>query len=241
MINYLWILSDTLVLESYNKDMKSFEIIFEDKDIIVVNKPAGMPTQSSQKKKGEDLYNALQEFLNNRDQKQVYLALHHRLDAATSGLVLFCKNKHFNKAITDLFRDKKIIKKYLAIVDIQDSLTENEWTVENKLIEYRFKHFKKAKSSPKGKTALTTFKLIKQTEKSALIECFPQTGRLHQIRVHLAQAGTPIQGDFHYNKDYKNHEFKLCAHALSFSHPRTKELIELKVECPFDLSNRENS
>lgn len=211
------------------------DIIFEDLNIIVVNKPAGMPTQASEKKKSKDLYSTLQEFLNLREGKQVYLALHHRLDAATSGLVLFCKNKHFNKAVTDLFREKKIQKTYLALVDIHKAIGQDEWTVENKLTEYRVKHFKKAKSSKNGKVAITQFKVLDQNEKQALIKCSPETGRLHQIRVHLSEAGLPIVGDFHYNKNFNKEEFKLAAIGMSFIHPKTKKELTLETPAPFSL------
>ncbi len=211
-------------------------IVYEDEDIIIVNKPQGMPTQSSETKKIPDLYNSLQKFLNQRDHKKVYLALHHRLDAATPGLVLFCKNKKYNKYITDLFREKQIEKKYLAKVDISSAPPPKEWTIENKLSEYKIKHFKKAKSSKSGKTAITKFKLIAINESSAIIECYPLTGRLHQIRVHLSEANLPIQGDFHYNKNFKkNDTLKLCAYSLSFNHPRSKETLTVEIEPDFKL------
>lgn len=208
-------------------------IIYEDQDIIIVNKPAGMPTQASQKAKGDDLYSTLQHTLNQREGKEVYLALHHRLDAATSGLVLFCKNRKFNKAITDLFREKKIQKKYMTMVDINRPIENQEWTIENKLIEYRYKHYKKAKSSKNGKIAITSFKVLKLFEESALIQCTPLTGRLHQIRVHLSEMGLPVQGDFHYNKNYKKNDFRLCAYFLSFLHPHSQESLTIEIPCPF--------
>lgn len=202
-------------------------IIFEDDILIIVDKPAGMPTQSSEAGSKADLYSEMKSFLNQRESREIYLALHHRLDAATSGLVLFCKNPKFNKAVTDLFRDKKIEKKYLAWVDNPRAMAiENEWIIENKLIEYKFKNYKKAKSSKNGKPAKTTFRLIENSQDATLIECIPHTGRLHQIRVHLAEYGLPIQGDFHYNPNYKKSSFKLRAFSMRFHHPKTnKELI----------------
>lgn len=208
-------------------------IIFEDSDILIVNKPAGLASQDSQKGSKKSLYTHLQEYLKNRDGDQAYLALHHRLDAQTSGLMLFCKAPQYNKFITDLFREKKIIKKYITRVDLSEPIENENWSVENKLIEFRFKHFKKAKASASGKTAITHFKLLAQDQASALIECSPQTGRLHQIRVHLADLKTPIQGDFHYNKNYKSHEFKLCAFHLSFHHPRTNKFLTFEIEPEF--------
>lgn len=208
-------------------------IIYEDNELIIVNKPANMPTQASEKKKQEDLYTSLQTYLNQRDGQEVYLALHHRLDAATSGLILFSKSKSVNKAITDMFREKSICKKYQCLVDLNEPLQAEQWEVKNKIIEYRYKHFKKAKSSPNGKTAHTKFKLLEQMPQCARLECEPLTGRLHQIRVHLAEMGLPVQGDFHYNKHYKQNEFKLCAFYLAFKHPLTKKQIEVSIPIPF--------
>ena len=87
-------------------------IVYEDDYILVVNKTHGMPTQWTEKKKGTDLYSELQNYLETREGKSIYLALHHRLDAATVGLILFNKDKSVNKNITNLFRDKTIEKTY---------------------------------------------------------------------------------------------------------------------------------
>lgn len=218
--------------------MKSFEnyipeIIYEDYIIIVVNKPAGLATQNTQNPKKENLYGLLQKFLNKREGKEIYLALHHRLDAATSGLVMFCKNRNYNKYITDLFRDKNITKIYHAIVDTSGKESiEDEWEVVNHLKTYSIKHFKKAKSANKGDLAITSFKKIKEKNNFALIECYPQTGRLHQIRVHLAEDGLPVVGDFHYHPKKQQGELMLHATELKFIHPKTKEDLHLKSEIP---------
>jgi RluA family pseudouridine synthase len=214
-------------------------IVFEDDYILVVNKPHGMPTQGSEKKKSADLYSELQNYLETREGQPVYLALHHRLDAATAGLILFAKDKSVNKEITDLFREKTIEKTYECLVDIEAPIELEEWTVKNKLTEYRFKHFKKAKSSSKGKSAQTKFVLLEQTTNCARIQCKPLTGRLHQIRVHLSEDKMPVQGDFHYNEKFRKISkqqpttLKLCATQLSFAHPKTKEKVSFKIKPEF--------
>ncbi len=211
----------------------AIEIVFEDDIFVIVNKPAGLATQNTQNPKKPNLYARLQEQLNLREGKTVYLALHHRLDAATSGLVLFCKNRKYNKYVTDLFREKKIQKSYLAIVDIlKDESLRDHWTIANKLKTYKIRHFKKAKSSNKGDESITEFNLIKRNGKKALVECRPLTGRLHQIRVHLAESGLPIQGDFHYHPQKQKGELMLHAHSLAFIHPVSKQEICIKAELP---------
>lgn len=222
-------------------------IVFEDSHLIVIDKPHDMPTQSSEKKKGDDLYNELKRYLAQRENKKVYLALHHRLDAATSGLILFSKDSKINKGVTELFREKKIQKKYVCEVECLKQDQESSplfqedykdgWKVQNKLIEYRFKHFKKAKSSKSGKNAETHFKILSLNYPLARIECSPVTGRMHQIRVHLAELGLPIKGDFHYNPNFKKQKeksiLKLCATELIFTHPLTKETLHLKTQPHF--------
>ena len=213
-------------------------ILYEDNIIIAINKPDGLPTQSSENGNKKDLYNQLQYYLNERDKKPVYLALHHRLDAAASGVIIFCKNKYYNKFFTDLFRDKKIKKTYLAVVDIEDDkLLKDKWTIENKLKTYKFRNFKKAQSANKGDLAITHFKLLKRAKENALIECTPETGRLHQIRVHLSECKLPIKGDFHYNKNKSKSGERLMLHAqqISFIHPKTRKLIEITANSPFQL------
>ena len=97
-------------------------IVYEDEHILVINKPHGQPTQSSEKTGLIDLYSELNSFLEQREGAPVYLALHHRLDAATAVLILFCKNRNLNRVITTLFREKLIHKVYECLVDIQEPI-----------------------------------------------------------------------------------------------------------------------
>lgn len=214
------------------------EIVYEDSVLLVAHKPAGLATQTGQSKHQSSLYTLLKKQLHKREGKEIYLALHHRIDAATAGLVLFCKNKHYNKFITDLFRNKKIKKSYIAIVDKNIDHIQAKWRVENKLKSYQVKHFKKAKSAETGDEAITDFILLKESAKRAMIECMPQTGRLHQIRVHLSEMGLPIVGDFHYNKRKSNEQLLLYAYKLAFRHPKTKEI--LSVEFPINFEDKLN-
>ncbi len=198
------------------------KIAYEDEIFLIIDKPPGLPTQNTQNPKKENLYSMALEFLEQREGRETYLALHHRLDAATAGLVLFCKNKRYNKYVTDLFRDRKIEKSYLALVEVlkPESLKE-EFEVHNKLKTYKMRHFKKAKSATKGDEAITFFKLIENRGSTALLECFPKTGRLHQIRVHLSELGLPVVGDFHYHPKKQSGNLKLLANQLSFVHPKS--------------------
>jgi 23S rRNA pseudouridine1911/1915/1917 synthase len=209
------------------------QILYEDQDFIIVNKPEGLATQNTENPKAQSLYSLLQQYLNDREKKPVYLALHHRLDAATSGLILFCKNQNYNKFVTDLFRDKKIQKSYLCIVDVIKELPESStWKVHNHLKSFKIKHYKLAKSAKQGDEAITEFRLLKAKNSNALIECHPLTGRLHQIRVHLSEMSLPIVGDFHYNKKKSKLPLLLHAYKLSFVHPKTQKTLEVMAPIP---------
>ena len=209
------------------------EIAYEYDIYIIVNKPQGLPTQNSENSSKASLYSLLQEMLNQRNNQETYLALHHRLDAATSGLVLFCKRKEYNRYTTDLFRDKKIAKTYIALSQILKKQELSEaWEVNNKLKTYKIRHFKKSKSANKGESAITSFKLLKKNSDYVLVECRPHTGRLHQIRVHLSEYGLPILGDFHYHPSKQKGELMLHAIQMSFKHPVTQDTVRVVSGIP---------
>ena len=213
--------------------MQADWIIYEDEILIAINKPSGLSTQGTEKSTKHNLYYQLQEFLDAREQKKTYLALHHRLDSATSGIIIFCKDKNYNKYISELFKNNQIKKTYLAVCEIIDQKSlQNTWTTNAPLIIFPFKHYKKSKISNKGKTSVTHFKLIKTLNNYALIECLPQTGRLHQIRVHLNSCQLPIVGDYHYNKNFASTPLMLHALKLEFYHPISKKVIQLEAKIP---------
>ena len=208
-------------------------IIFEDEYILVANKPAGIPSQGTDNPKKKHFYGLLKEYLNKRENKDVYLAIHHRLDSATSGLILFSKSEELNKDIADLFKNRKIEKTYIALV-LKNSEKElpAQWEINNKLKTFNRSRFKISKNDPEGKEAISSFKVMKTNKNSVLLECFPKTGRMHQLRVHLADYKNPIVGDFIYSNMKKNKRLMLHAWKLSFIHPKTSTPTELKTEIP---------
>ncbi len=202
-------------------------IIFEDQVLLVVNKPSGLPSQGTDNPNKAHFYGLLQKYLCERDKKNVYLAIHHRLDAPTSGLMIFCKDQNFNKNFTELFQGHKIEKKYLAKVLIKEASNLKEiFRVENKLKTVNRGKFKVSIADPKGDVAITEFKILNQKDDHALLECSPATGRMHQIRVHLADLGLPIIGDFVYGGFKKSNAFHLHAWKLKFPHPKGHKMVE---------------
>ncbi len=212
------------------------DILFEDRWLIVINKPSGIPSQSSLKPLQDHAYSAVICHLRNKKTfKSPQLFLLHRIDTDTSGALLMSKKSSINKGIQFLFEKKKIRKHYWAI-----SKTKNNQKIPEIVTSYIGKkpddqHKFKFGSFPKGynsaKFSETHFKKLNQKENYSLFKVSPQTGRSHQIRVHLSENGYPILGDIFY-KGEKATKLFLHAKTLSFVHPETKEFISIKAPLP---------
>jgi RluA family pseudouridine synthase len=208
------------------------EILYEDEVLIAVNKPPGLPTQATLDKKRPHVYGLLQKLLQEKN-PHAYLALHHRLDKDTSGVLIFCKDKNYNEKISDMFKRHEFEKIYFVLTE--KAPCKKSWTIKNHLAEVKVPNSQRARlHSVKsgGKIAITDFKLLETYKKALLIEAKPKTGRMHQIRVHLAECGLPILGDDLYNRKSKIKVPRMMLHAkeLRFRHPKTGE--ELKIESP---------
>jgi RluA family pseudouridine synthase len=201
------------------------EFVFENEHYLVINKPPGIICDQK----------ILEAYL-----KRTNLFLVHRLDKDTSGLLLIAKSKKIAETFEDLFRTRNIEKTYLALVDggVKDFTFEIENFLEKKA-SYQGQTIW-GQSREKGLYALTTFQALKKTKRASLLKCLPFTGRTHQIRVHLSEAGHPILGDGHYTRDRSLHfsapRTMLHAHRLVFKDPITLEPKEFQIEPPQDFS-----
>lgn len=211
------------------------QILFEDEWIIGVNKPAGLPTQPTLDEARANLYVLLQKFLRGRDGPTAYVGLHHRLDRDTSGVMVFTKKKEANAEIGRAFAEHLARKTYLAIVATPRPLAES-WQVDNFLARDKGKAGKMTAVRSGGDRAITDFRTLGQSAGFALVEARPRTGRMHQIRVHLAGGGTAIIGDPAYGGIEKlpgrNERLRVMLHAaaLTFPHPVTK--LETSFKAP---------
>ncbi len=204
-------------------------ILFEDEWIIGVAKPAGLPTQPTLDEARANLYALLKKYLAERDGPECYVGLHHRLDRDTSGVMIFTKKKEANAAVGRLFAEHLAQKTYLALVATGNARWQigQTWQVDNFLARDRGKAGKMQAVRSGGDRAITDFRVLDVAPGSALVEAKPRTGRMHQIRVHLATAGTPIYGDrtYGYRAEAGGVEIPrvmLHAVALSFPHPITQ-------------------
>lgn len=215
-------------------------ILYEDEWIIGVNKPAGLPTQPTLDEARANLYVLLQKFLRARDGADAYVGLHHRLDRDTSGAMVFTKRKEANAEIGRAFAEHLARKTYLAIVSAARPLPET-WAVDNFLAREKGKAGKMVAVRSGGDRAITDFRLLGEAEGFALVEARPRTGRMHQIRVHLAGGGTPIVGDRTYGGipkiPGKTGDLRVMLHAaaLTFPHPVTKLGVSFAAPPPPDF------
>lgn len=212
------------------------DIKYEDEDIVVVNKPSDMPIHPSLNNYENSMANALMYYY--RDKNFIFRCIN-RLDRDTTGLSVVAK--HFLSAgILNTFMQRREIKRvYNAIVEDDGSLTESG-TVDapiaredNTLIKRRV--------SKEGHRAITHYKVLKRLNGASLIELRLDTGRTHQIRVHMSYIGHPLVGDYLYNERYYDKENVrplLHSKSLSFIHPITGENLYLECELPKDFKER---
>jgi len=206
-------------------------IIFEDKWLICMNKPAGMTTQGTRCFDVNHLYFFVKQYLG------AYAGLHHRLDRDTTGLVLFTKDPSVNRTLGELFQKKTIRKSYLACVHGEIGAP---FTVDSPI--GRVPGAKPARFWVNGenpKDAITELTPLATRNGLTLVQARPLTGRTHQVRIHLAATGTPIVGDSFYNRDEALRNLRPLLHckSLRFPHPETGELMELTAPLPEDFKS----
>lgn len=212
------------------------DIKYEDEDIVVVNKPSGMPIHPSLNNYENSMANALMYCY--REKNFVFRCIN-RLDRDTTGLTVVAK--HFLSAgILNTSMQKREIKRvYNAIVEDDGSLTERG-TVDAPIAREDNTLIKR-KVSSEGQRAITHFKVLKRLNGASLIELRLDTGRTHQIRVHMNYIGHPLVGDYLYNERYYDKENVrplLHSKSLSFIHPITGENLYLECELPKDFKER---
>lgn len=204
--------NDIITINKYNKD-KLIDIIYEDNNLIVVNKHFGILTVDNETNRCETLYNIVSSYVKKKNKKNKIFIVH-RLDKDTSGIVVFAKNENIKRLLQDNWNDIVLTRKYMAIVEgnINDYGKIETYLEENK------NHY--VYVSNKGKLAITEYKKIKSNKKYSWVDINLKTGRKNQIRVHFSHIGYPIVGDKKYGN--KNEDFnRLCLHAyeLSFINP----------------------
>ena len=216
------------------------DIIYEDKDIIVVNKPKGMVVHPANGNPDGTLVNAIMAICKDSLSGiggEIRPGIVHRLDKDTSGIIIVAKNDKAHINLSEQIKDHKVKKTYIALV--RGFVKENEATI-NMPIGRSEKDRKKMAVTRKGKEAITHFKVLERYDRYTLLQVNIETGRTHQIRVHLSQIGYPIIGDEVYSNGKNEWNVKgQCLHAksLEFTHPITGEKMYLEAELPEYFEN----
>lgn len=211
------------------------EVVYEDKDIIVVNKPKGMVVHPANGNPDGTLVNAILAMCKDSLSGiggEIRPGIVHRLDKDTSGLLIIAKNDEAHVKMSKQIQDRLVTKKYIALV--KGVVKDDEATIDMPIARSKVDR-KKMAVDKDGKQAVTHFKVIKRYKRYTLLKIKIDTGRTHQIRVHMAKIGYPVVGDMVYSNG--RNEFgvegqMLHAKSLEFSHPITGKKMHLEAPLP---------
>lgn len=209
------------------------DIVYQDEDVAVVNKAQGMVVHPSAGHTSGTLVNALMYHIKDLSGINGVLrpGIVHRIDKDTSGLLMIAKNDDAHIKLAEELKDKKSLRKYWAIV--HGNLPNDRGVIEAPIGRSE-KDRKKQAVTAKGKPAVTRFHVLERFGNYTLVELQLETGRTHQIRVHMAYIGHPVAGDEVYGprKTLKGHGQFLHARTLGFTHPKTREVMKFTAEAP---------
>lgn len=209
------------------------DIIYEDAEILVVNKPANMPTHPSINHYENTLANAVMYHFS--DTEFTFRAIT-RLDRDTTGLVLIAKNRYSANILSNQLQSGSLQKTYLAIAC--GVLPQTEGVIEAPIARENHSVIKRI-ISDNGQYAKSLYKVLKCENNFSLVQLAPITGRTHQLRVHLAHIGNPIYADFIYGSEIKKERTRLHCSKLCFTHPTSGEKINLFAPLPDDFFIKE--
>lgn len=212
------------------------DIVYEDEDVILINKPKGMVVHPAPGHTTDTLVNGLLYHCKDNLSGINGVArpgIVHRIDRDTTGILIVCKNDMSHNSIAAQLKEHSINRRYRALV--HGNLKEDTGTIEGPIGRHPIERKKMAINEHNGKPAVTHYTVLERFENYTLIECKLETGRTHQIRVHMTSIGHPLVGDEVYGP--AKCPFKLqgqCLHAmvLGFVHPRTGEYMEFSAELP---------
>ena len=208
-------------------------IVYEDEDLMVVNKPAGMPIHPSQGNYDNTLANAVSYLYHTRKEPFVYRCIN-RLDRDTTGLLILAKNMYSASLLSNMVKNREIHREYLAAAT---GLVPEEGIIDKPIGRVHGSTIEREVNPLNGDPARTYYKRIAYKNRYSLVSLKLETGRTHQIRVHMKYIGHPLPGDFLYHPDYSVIERQaLHSYRLSFCHPITNGALTFTAELPDDMA-----
>lgn len=216
------------------------DIIHEDEDIIVINKPRGMVVHPAAGNYSGTLVNALLRHCGDSlsDINGVIRpGIVHRIDKDTSGVLVIAKNNRSHKVLSDMLKEHDINRIYIAVAE--GVIMEDQGTVDAPIGRHPVDRKKMAVNLKNGRRAVTHFRVLERFADTTLLELRLETGRTHQIRVHMSYIGHPLVGDIVYGRKKQKYDFEgqaLHAGTLGFIHPGTGEYVEYTAEPPEEFT-----
>lgn len=237
------------IIDVYEKPVESIEIkpenieiniVYEDDDLLVINKPTGMVVHPGAGTSSNTLVNALLYHIKDLSgiNGKIRPGIVHRIDKDTSGLLVVAKNDVAHNFLAEQLKDKTLHRNYLALVHGQ--ILDSNIIIDAPIGRDKNERTKMAITGGNSKDAITKVKVLEVYEKYTFIECQLETGRTHQIRVHLNYINHPLVGDpkYGYRKDKDSYGQYLHAYKIGFIHPKTKEYLEFEVDLEETFKNK---
>ena len=210
------------------------DILYEDEDLLVLNKPAGMPIHTSLNNYTNSIANALAYYFQSQGKPFIFRCCN-RLDRDTSGLTIVSKHLVSGSILSDMTKNREVHREYLAIA--RGSVTPSEGTIQAPLGRKGGTIIERTVDWEHGEDAVTHYKVVKEANGHSLVSLRLETGRTHQIRIHMKYLGYPLIGDYLYNPDmeYMTRQ-ALHSHHMEFTHPITGEHMSFTAPLPEDMA-----
>lgn len=219
----------TIYFKKSNHENFPLHIIYEDSDVIVIDKPSGLLSISSPKEKYNTAFRLVSDYLKKTDRKAKLFVVH-RLDEDTSGVLLFAKNLDIKEKLQDNWNNLVKLREYICVVEGE---MPKKGTFKTYLTMNHFQKVYSTKNKEIGKLAITNYERIKTNKKYSLLKVDIETGKRNQIRVHMSEYGHPIVGDKKYgSKDNSIGRLALHASKLKITNPKTGKIMSFEAKTP---------